>query len=84
MALFDEDECNFFMRENSYVMFPNEKNPFDLLQDHKIFHDTEIKCSDYMMDLHSNDIETQSNSNSEKKSSPQSTPRDYSNSNDKI
>ena len=80
MALFEEDDCNLFMRENSYLQFPGEKNPFDLLQDPK-FEDTEIKCSDYLMDGHSNELETQSNSNSDKKSSPNSTPRDLTNSN---
>jgi hypothetical protein len=66
------------MRENSYILLQSDKNPFDLLQDPK-YDDTEIKCSDYLMEGQSNEIETQSNSNSEKKSSPKSLSRELPN-----
>lgn len=75
MAFFDEEECNLIMRENSYLLLSNEKNPFELLKNPS-FHDTEIKYSDYLIEGQSIEIETQSNSNSDKKSSPNSTQRE--------
>ncbi len=80
MAFFDDEECNLVMRENSYLLLSNEKNPFDLLKNPSI-NDTEIKYADYLIEGQSIEIETQSNSNSDKKSSPNSTQRELNYSN---
>ena len=79
----DNDEFNFFNRDNSNNLLKFEIKPFDLLIDHK-YYDSEINCSDYLKEGLSNEIETQSNSNSEKKSSPKSGSRDITNSINKV
>jgi len=75
---FVDDECDFLVRDNSCLLFQIDKNPFDLLKDHR-YDDTEIKYSDYLMDLQSNEVETQSNSNSDKRSSPKHKTKDAPN-----
>jgi len=73
-----DDDCDFLVRDNSCLLFQFDKNPFDLLRDQK-YDDTEIKCSDYLMEAQSNEVETRSNSNSEKKSSPKHKNKEVTN-----
>jgi len=73
---FIDDECDFLVRDNSCLLFQFDKNPFDLLKDQR-YDDTEIKCSDYLMEVQSNEVETQSNS--DKKSSPKHKNKEITN-----
>ena len=75
MDYYNDDECHMFMRDNSHILNDFELNPFDLIRDTK-YNDTEINCSDYLIEGQSNENETQSNSNSEKKSCPKSGSRE--------